>query len=472
MAVLACTKPNPEVCCVTPDQCSTLGAAELRPCGVGQACSADFTCVAAECTTSADCEDPNQPVCSLGLCIDTCRVDADCAEVPGRPFCAGDGVCVGCVDAMDCGGDATICDAGSRSCRGCEADAECASDVCVEATGVCADETEVVFVSTSGNDSGTCPSTAPCRTLAYALTIANSTRNVIHVEGGTLSVPSTLTVSISVTFDGTGTLLTSPANGPIMQLATAGAIVVVVEGFRVSNASDRVDFNVGSKTLRMFDVTLQRSSIQGSGTFEAAHSEFRTNTITCSGGTLAIEGNEFSESVISGTNCQTTIRRNRFFDAANGTINTMGGLLLVENNLLVEPSEFVDAIIVSGHSSGSTIAFNTIVNTSQVTMSPAAVTCDATVRVTSNIFAYNSTNPINGIGCVAVSSLFDLPGAPDATGNTSAASSTFFIDAVNSDFHLATNSPALGIGEAGLVDVDLEGNPRPMMPDVGAFEAP
>ena len=52
--LIACTKPNPNVCCVTEEQCNTLGADELRPCGVGQACSTEFSCVAAECETSAD----------------------------------------------------------------------------------------------------------------------------------------------------------------------------------------------------------------------------------------------------------------------------------------------------------------------------------------------------------------------------------------------------------------------------------
>src|SRR5690606_33997366 len=106
----ACTKPNPNTCCVTDQQCADLGADELRPCAAGQACGPEFTCVAAECQNSADCTDPLAPICQLGLCVGTCATDTDCADVAGRPYCADDGVCVGCMDASQCPADASICD--------------------------------------------------------------------------------------------------------------------------------------------------------------------------------------------------------------------------------------------------------------------------------------------------------------------------------------------------------------------------
>ena len=56
-------------------------------------------------------------------------------------------------------------------------------------------------------------------------------------------------------------------------------------------------------------------------------------------------------------------------------------------------------------------------------------------------------------------------------GNTSADAATFFVDRAGEDFHLSSGSPARGIGEAGIVTTDIEGNTRPGMPDVGAFEA-
>jgi hypothetical protein len=47
---------------------------------------------------------------------------------------------------------------------------------------------------------------------------------------------------------------------------------------------------------------------------------------------------------------------------------------------------------------------------------------------------------------------------------------THFVDAPGGDLHLAADSPAIGAGEPGLVDVDFEGDPRDGAPDVGADE--
>jgi hypothetical protein len=93
IAAAACTTKRTEgVCCVTEADCAQLGVGEPRPCEVGQACRA-FECVAAECATSAECTSPDAPVCIDGLCVASCRVDADCAGAASGPHCASDGAC-------------------------------------------------------------------------------------------------------------------------------------------------------------------------------------------------------------------------------------------------------------------------------------------------------------------------------------------------------------------------------------------
>lgn len=46
LALTGCTKPNPEVCCTTLDQCSEIGVNDLRTCNDGLVCQ-DNRCVAA-----------------------------------------------------------------------------------------------------------------------------------------------------------------------------------------------------------------------------------------------------------------------------------------------------------------------------------------------------------------------------------------------------------------------------------------
>jgi len=210
------------------------------------------------------------------------------------------------------------------------------------------------------------------------------------------------------------------------------------------------------------------------GTLDLRSSTIQSSTVNCMSGTVTLDdvAGTGPSAGVNTTNCQTTVRGSRFTNPTNGSIIATGGILTVTNNLFVISNEFTDLLQVGGHAPGSIIAFNTIVNLTTVTQSPAAVTCDSTVRVSSNIFAYNSTNPLSGSGCIAESSLFDLQGTPDSTGNTVADVSTFFVDRSLGDFHLAPNSPARAIGESGLVTTDIEGNTRPMTPDVGAFEAP
>ncbi len=470
---IACTKPNPEVCCVTEDQCTVLGADELRPCGVGQACGADFSCVAAECVTSADCPSPDAPVCSLGLCVENCRVDDDCADVEGLPFCADDGVCVGCLDASTCPTEAAICDATSRACRGCELDAECPSGVCLEADGVCADESAVLFVSNAGTDAGTCTSTAPCEKIAFAIPLVTSTRNVIHVVGALSRDTATITLDRAVTIDGTGTRFTNPATGPMFAKTFGPA--ATIEGIDIVNPNSVVAITVAASTaLRLHATTLSKANVTSSGSLEISGSTIREFTsITCSNATLTADNRRFEglQSRIFSTACQTTIRGNRFIDVFD-VLDVDGGFLTVTNNLFTVPDQLTDSIQLNNLAVGSVFAFNTIVNTSGVTSSGGAITCDSTVDLTSNIIAYNSTLPLN-TGCTAVSSVFDLPGAASAGSNPSVDAATLFVNLPLGDFHLSATSAARGLGEAGIVTIDLEGNPRPAaMPDVGAFEAP
>ena len=95
-----------------------------------------------------------------------CGSDADCGG--NTPYCAASGACVACVsDAMCTTESAPVCDGSANTCRGCVADSECASGICLESNGTCADASSAVFVTVGGSDTGTCSQSAPCATMTY-----------------------------------------------------------------------------------------------------------------------------------------------------------------------------------------------------------------------------------------------------------------------------------------------------------------
>jgi Tol biopolymer transport system component len=74
VAVLGCTKRNPEVCCETDLECKTVGLDSPAPCGEGVC--VNYRCVASGCDDDGDCHDPDQPMCVAGQCFgpaDACR---------------------------------------------------------------------------------------------------------------------------------------------------------------------------------------------------------------------------------------------------------------------------------------------------------------------------------------------------------------------------------------------------------------
>ena len=307
----ACSKPNPEACCATDEQCAALGAGELRPCDIGQACSSDFTCVAAECTTSADCTSPDAPVCSLGLCVSSCRVDEDCADVAGRPMCASDGVCVGCETADQCPLDAAICDADTRECRGCEKDAECGSGVCLAADGICADESEVVFATPSGGtDAGECTKTQPCATLDFALAKVTTMRKVLRLEGGgTFNLASVFDIDRSVYIAGGDTTIAIDRAGPAVR-TTGNVHNIVLDKVNVAASSGDAIEITSTNSIRAFNAELGRVNVNG-GAYSATGSRM-VGGVNCTSGTVSVETSTFANAHLAGSNCTIVVDRTLF----------------------------------------------------------------------------------------------------------------------------------------------------------------
>jgi hypothetical protein len=443
---------------------------------VGQACS-DGTCVASQCNVSTDCPAEN-PICMDNLCIGSCSTDDQCAGTD-RPFCD-EGVCVGCRSPLDCSGDTAICDQQEHACRGCIADDECTSGVCIEFEGACATDDQLIYVQQYGTDVGTCTEVAPCETLTYAMQQATATRNVVRVTGSLVPTPTTVTSSSSIVFDGGGTMLHRPPNGPLFQL---NANTTTIEGFTILAPDGVETISVGTGTLHMAKTTTDKALISVvNGTLEIRGLEGADSIVKCMNGTTLVTGSTFEYSSIASENCLLLIERNRFYGSSRVT-DASGGKVTFENNLIVETDQFSDTTTFLGSLTGSSVRFNTFVNVSGVEAGGSAITCDGTQDISNNIFAYRGQSPTLKLGtsgpCSTHHSLFDSVAISEqlvGEGNHSTEFALIFANVNAKDFHLAPTSPAKGIAQPNLSNVDLDGNPRPMPagtnPDVGCYEAP
>jgi hypothetical protein len=170
------------------------------------------------------------------------------------------------------------------------------------------------------------------------------------------------------------------------------------------------------------------------------------------------------------TNCQFTLTRSSFSEPSDGGATVTGGKAVIENNLFSNGGPQPDGDDVTQVLPGSVMRFNTFVNYyTAADRAGTALRCDATLDVTSNIFAWGQ-NAING-ACVARYSLFDdAHTMPTGQNNVLTDLPTIFTSAT--DFHLSATSAARDHGESNTgVSVDLDGNARPATPDIGAFEA-
>lgn len=423
----------------------------------------------AECNHSSDCTATSAPYCVDGTCAAACQLDDHCAGLAGTPFCqTASGTCVGCLDATACTADKPVCDA-TGSCRACARDDECTSGVCVDAEGRCAMSNEVVFVSQQAADNPACSAATPCRTFAAALAVATPQRYIIHILGGNYTSPTGI----------------SPA-GPRFTIDGSDTIVTVTQGIAFSSAEARQTITLSRMTVNAADgtaisvtnggamllhgVTLGASAVATGASLGIQSSTVRD--ITCSAaGALDIEHSRAGR--VGSTNCEFTALANHF----NDELEASGGKIIIENNVITSQNEVQDGVLIPSSLSGSRFAFNTLVNFSGIDGTSTVLSCNAGIDVSSNVFAWHSSFPMAIDGCTPHHSLFDTLIPTTLVGpNHQADAATFFVDLNGRDLHLAATSPARGIGEPGVVTIDIDGamrpNPGGSSPDAGAYERP
>jgi hypothetical protein len=397
-------------------------------------------------------------------------------------------------EAPSTGADCTPADATDdllARCGRCEVDAECESGVCLEAAGRCAAPGRIIHVTYfAGADVGACTVDAPCRTLQYALRRVTQARDVIRLEGEQLVTAASVVIDRPVAIDSSGTVIAKPAGIPTFVVAPHAGIVTLgglaLRG--IAGAGDPAITVERGSTLRIAGSLLDTAAIDVDGGIlelrdaQAATSLETAPAVRCSRGTVRVRNASFWQTTIEAADCNLHVSQSRFDELASGSISARGGIAIVENNLIIQAFELADTMYLTGMAPGSTVRFNTFVNTSGVDSDGVALYCDDTLDVTSNIFAYRSKHPLGPprFRCPASFSLFDSVTDPEQAqgeGNLIADATTFFIDRTAGDFHLACASPAKAAAEPGLaVREDFDGKPRSAprgaRADMGAFEAP
>ena len=324
----------------------------------------------------------------------------------------------------------------------------------------------------AGTDSGDCTDPgAPCKMIGYAVEQA-SMDDVIQVAGGTYVENVKLLNGIPLTIRG------GYANDAGIWLAD-GDVPTIIDGnsvdstIEIRNGTDSVIENLtvtggqgledptfgngcGGFKIQNSDVTISRVSVldNSAGSGEGGG--------VCAAGddgqmTLLVEESIISGNRASGTggafslfNTKTTIINSLITDNASGS-NVANVMLVYMND---------DVTIMN-----STVADN------NPTGDQAIHLFSGKVAVVNSIFVNNALNFQADPPC---STCFDISyslvqGGAGGTGNIDAPPR--FVDPLTGDYRLMKDSPAIDAGTpVGAPTTDLDGNPRDMMPDMGAYE--
>lgn len=439
----ACTRTNPNLCCVGAPDCAAADLPDPTPCKSGLVCRGN-QCIAQSCEASADC-DAATPYCVVdtgpGLCAEACTEGMQCpgfGQAVEQSICS-NGACVQCTANTDCTVESPICDVGS--CRACTSHAECASGFC-ETDGTCVDESLVSYVTSAGSSASDCTKLAPCG-IARALQL---TRKYIAVSAGTHTADAGLLLAGNRWILGTASgrpRLTTTASGPVLTVQASANITL--EHVEVFGGSGGASPGIGilcssSAILRISDCVVSQNA--GDGVTATTCSVTATRS--------RFTENERGISIFSATG----VIDRCVFDKNRGVgIKLSNGTYSVTNSFVHHNVGGIDATAI-------TAQFDTIVDNAGTSLS--GLTCADGSNVSNLIVARNQ--PMNvAAGCTPTSSVIssDVSALQFKSPNVEPY-----------DYHLKTGSSAIDQGTAALNhDFDGEMRPKGVGPDIGADEA-
>lgn len=462
--VVGCTRPNPNVCCTSAEDCASIGVDDPeRLCAEGLACVENHCEVAAcstqvcgaaapvcditldtcgPCTNNDQCDQfASTSVCNeqSGACV-SCIETADCAS----GVCDGStNACVECLANSDCPVDKPICN-DAHTCGSCALDSDCPSSACDN--GKCVPESEVYYVSTSNAiDTNPCSRAAPCATLQHAATRTSAAQENIVVLPGSysnnrLDLGSSVTNAPRVVIHATGAQF-SATGGEFSQFTNNETELVVIGAYVATGNGTAVYCGTGPCTVS--HVTIQHQF--------GVHAGSKTTILDSE-----IEGEYGGISMGSGT-----LHLERSVIRGDDPIGAGSGIVEIINTVISGGPTVVDLPTATG-----TIRFSTIVGGGATGNGPRGVNCHQGLTISDSIVWTPGTAqvPISG-GCAVTTS---IAGPVPVGGGLNM--DPLFVGLA--DFHLKPTSPAKDMASSG-PSTDFEGDPRPSGSgwDIGADEA-
>jgi hypothetical protein len=432
---------------------------------------------------SAGCDrllgkEPNPGYCGSATCppdAGGCGSNADCTS-PGAGVCDAMATkqCVQCTatDHAACTGDAPFCGA-DNACRACAAHEECDSDACSFATGACAAETDVAYVSSTGGDNSTCDKSAPCASIAATLMTG---RHYIKIHGtidGAVVVDKGRTVTLLAD---PGAMLTRGGGGDVLTVKDTGTSLTIYDLTITGAQTSSVGISLaGVAALSLIRVTISNNAgggIASAGSLTIDHSTITGNGsggpgISITGGSLSlaqslISANHSGGVDVTGTMAKFAIVSNKF--VSNGAGDPMGSV--------------IGAVSIRANFAGTNLLeFNTFYKNLSTDSVGSAISCiPSTFTARANIMFGNGTatnlDPTSGT-CMHIYSIAKPGAVPAGTGNQGG--DPLFVDIPGGNFHLQTGSPAIGAANAlapltGLSARDFDDHPRMSPVNLGAYQ--
>lgn len=460
---VACSKPNPVVCCTSPADCNSLGVMDTtRPCNDG------FVCIDHECNTAP-------PIDAAPACI----VDMDCPA--NAPHCASSQTCVQCLQSSDCTEPTPVCDSASNTCRGCSADSECTSEVCDTSAGTCVDEANVVYASPAGMDSAACTHADPC-SITHAVAVAGPTRNTVKLAPG--NYVANLTISNkAVRMLGVGTTITAGAGSTGFEINDGADVTIIgvnITNLNTSSAGTAIQCEkvASGSTPKL---SLQQVTIDAMG--------MGLLTYPCTVTMLQVTSKLRDPSryqIYAIAPSVVNIDRSSF-DVGNGLATVgSGGVISVRNSIISNMNlTGTESALIGGSFLGdstvgtATATFTTFVNAPlrcPASGTPSCVAGGVSVGVCvrdSILLSTNGTDVATGGPCQVYYSIA-MPQIGSLTGfNNLVNVDPRLADVAHHNFALTSSSPAIDAAETQAIDpFDFLGVPRPQgaSNDMGAFE--
>lgn len=365
----------------------------------------------------------------------------DCTNA-AKPICEPtQQVCVACTADMigACGGTTPICSS-ENTCTGCTSHDQCASNACLP-DGSCAEESQVAYVSSSGDDSNSCTADMPCLTITNA-----ALKGKPYIKVMTDLEEAVVLNNVNVTILGApGVAITRPTMGPVVDLK--GTSTITISGLTIRMGSGPNGLGLTVNSGEPVTLTLDRVYILG-------NAGIGLNVL---GGSLTMTRSVVALNTGGGAKLETVYNVTNSLFVANGSPGSNVG------GLEIKPGP------------GSRFAFNTVAqNTASSATTPyPGIFCVLPAAISNTIV---STNEVSS-ACEFEYSLFD---ANVSVSGTNRAGDPKFRNTNPANvrtadyFRIQTTSDAVDQADpAATLTDDIDGDERPQgaAPDIGADEA-